>query len=203
MSHEGKVGPIGPSVKMVHLCWMITHTVKHSVPPQTRSVDVVRTHLEMRHVAALKRSRPPSEDARIELWPNITVPEYRAVYRLVGERWNWRDRLAMPDADLETYLAKPGVHVWSLRVDGEIAGFFELQRYDDARVEIMYFGLAPDFIGRGLGGWMLTRAIEEAFALNPSHVTVHTCTLDNPHALPNYLARGFSVTREERYVAEI
>ena len=173
------------------------------MPPPSTSVDVVRTHLEMRHVAALKRSRPPSEDARIEPWPDITASQYRDVYRRVGERWYWRDRLAMADANLDDYLAREGVHVWSLRVDEDVAGFFELQRYDDARVEIMYFGLAPDYIGRGLGGWMLTRATEEAFALNPSHVTVHTCTLDNPHALPNYLARGFTISHEERYVAQL
>lgn len=166
-------------------------------------IEVIRTHLAMHDIAELRRSRPPSEDARIERWDDISSADYRVLYRAVGERWSWRDRLLLSDAALAAYLALPSVNVWALRVEGAVAGYFELQRYDDAHVEIMYFGLAPDYIGRGLGGWMLTRAIEEAFALNPSHVTVHTCTLDNPHALPNYLARGFTVSREERYVADV
>lgn len=166
------------------------------------AIEVVRTHLVMHHVAELRRSRPPSEDARIERWDGITAGEYRIVYAKVGEPWSWRDRLVLTDEQLATYLALPGVSVWALRVDGDVAGFFELQRYDDGRVEIMYFGLALEYIGRGLGGWMLTRAVEEAFALGAAPLTLHTCTLDNPHALPNYLARGFSITHEERYSVE-
>ncbi len=168
----------------------------------TLGTEVVRTHLEMRELTALRRSRPPSEDARLSLRPDITVDDYRAIYRRVGEPWSWRDRADMSDEALREYLASPTVSVWTLGVDGDTAGFFELQRYPDARVELMYFGLAPGYIGRGLGGWMLTRAVEEAFALGASPLTLHTCTLDNPHALPNYLARGFVITREERYVAE-
>jgi GNAT superfamily N-acetyltransferase len=70
-------------------------------------------------------------------------------------------------------------------------------------VEIAYFGLAEPFIGRGIGKAMLTRAAEEAWALRPARVWLHTCTLDSAHALPNYLARGFIPFRRERYVAEL
>jgi len=70
-------------------------------------------------------------------------------------------------------------------------------------VEVMYFGLVPSFIGRGLGGWLLTRAVEEAFALGGKRVILNTCTLDAPQALPNYLSRGFTIVREERYRLEI
>ena len=164
-------------------------------------LEVLRTHLEMPSLGDLRRSRPPSEDARLAE-VRLSASDYLALYALVGERWHWRDRARMDPADLGRYLASPDVHVWILSVEGETAGYFELQRYPDARVEIMYFGLAQAFIGRGLGGWMLTRAVEEAFALGASHVTLHTCTLDAPAALPNYLARGFSIVREEHYFEE-
>ena len=68
-------------------------------------------------------------------------------------------------------------------------------------MEIVYFGLIGRYFGRGLGGWMLTRAVEEAFALGATRVILNTCTLDAPQALPNYLARGFVIMREERYTA--
>jgi hypothetical protein len=34
-------------------------------------------------------------------------------------------------------------------------------------------------------------------------VWVHTCTLDHPAALPNYLNRGFRPFKEETYTAEV
>ena len=165
----------------------------------TRRVDVVRTHLEICDLRALRAAPSPREATQLER-VQLSADDYRALYTHVGARWHWRDRLLLADEELDAYLASPDVHVWTLAVGDQRAGYFELQRYQDMRVEIMYFGLAPAFIGRGLGGWMLTRAVEEAFALAASHVTLHTCTLDSSHALPNYLARGFAIVREEHYV---
>jgi GNAT superfamily N-acetyltransferase len=81
----------------------------------------------------------------------------------------------------------------------EPAGYFELREHDDRSVEIAYFGLLPDFIGRGWGKYLLTRAAEAAWQLKPSRIWLHTCTLDHPAALPNYLKRGFRAVREETY----
>lgn len=165
-------------------------------------VEVVRTHLEMREPGQLRPARVPAGASLLRRKP-ISAAEYRDLYALVGESWHWRDRLHMPAEQLDAYLRSPDVHVWVLGVGGETAGYFELQRCPDTRVEIMYFGLAGEFMGRGLGGWMLSRAVEEAFALGASHVTLHTCTLDAPAALPNYLARGFVKVRDERYEEDV
>lgn len=60
-------------------------------------------------------------------------------------------------------------------------------------MEIAIFGLAPKFIGRGLGGVLLTSALEEAWRTQPARVWLHTCSLDHPAALPNYKARGLTI----------
>jgi GNAT superfamily N-acetyltransferase len=86
---------------------------------------------------------------------------------------------------------------------GATAGYFELRQHPDRTVEIMYFGLAPAFIGRGLGGWLLTRAAQEAFALGAPRIVLNTCTLDAPQALPNYLARGFTIVSEDQYLLDV
>jgi GNAT superfamily N-acetyltransferase len=83
------------------------------------------------------------------------------------------------------------------------AGYFELKRWADDSVEIAYFGLLPDYIGRGWGKYLLTEAVRAAWSENPVRVWLHTCTLDHPAALPNYLQRGFQPVREEVYSAEI
>ena len=41
-----------------------------------------------------------------------------------------------------------------------------------------------------------------AWAEKPERVWLHTCTLDHPHALRNYLRRGFLVVRKEVYQVE-
>ena len=70
-------------------------------------------------------------------------------------------------------------------------------------MEIDYFGLVPNFVGRGLGGAMLTRAVGEAWALGAKRVWLHTCTLDSPRALPGYKARGFTPYKTERLEVDI
>ena len=166
-------------------------------------VPVIRTHLELRSRAALRPARTPERGVTVQRRSPIGASEYRSLYALVGSRWLWRDRLVWTDEELDGYLAARNVHVWIVSVDGQVAGYFELQHHPNGAVEVMYFGLAEPFIGRGLGGWMLTRAVEESFALGGTRVILNTCTLDAPQALPNYLARGFTITREERYSVDV
>jgi GNAT superfamily N-acetyltransferase len=166
-------------------------------------VGVRRTHLEMRHLGELIPARPPAEPVELVRRDQLSAAEYLSLYALVGERWLWRDRLAWNDAELDAYLAQPSVHVWTPLVRGETAGYFELKRGADRVVELVYFGLAPAFFGRGIGGWLLTRAVEEAFALDAARMVLNTCTLDAPQALPNYLARGFRIVSEDQYLLDI
>jgi len=162
-------------------------------------VEVVRTYLELRSPAQLRPA--PTNDPTVAFVRrnDITTGDYRRLYRIVGEQWYWKDRNAWSDDRLAAHLASPDVTVWECLVAGDSAGFFELQRYADGSVEIAYFGLVDRFVGRGLGKAMLTRAAHEAWVLGPTRVWLHTCTLDSPHALPNYRARGFEETHRETF----
>jgi GNAT superfamily N-acetyltransferase len=171
----------------------------------SRDVEVVRTYLELRSPEQLRAARDDATDPSVAFVhrPAISVPAYRRLYEAVGYRWYWRDRNAWSDDRLATHLARPEISVWECLVDSESAGYFELEKRDDGSVEIAYFGLAEGFIGRGAGKAMLTKAAREAWALGASRVWLHTCTLDSPHALPNYRARGFSPFKTERYLAQM
>jgi len=166
-------------------------------------VQVTRTYLELVDPSQLRPMPLVDANARFVKRAKCTADRYRALYRNVGQQWHWHDREAWSDAELAEYLAQPGIVVWELEVSGESAGYFELRREDDGSVEIVYFGLVPRFIGRGLGGAMLTRAVTEAWELGAKRVWLHTCTLDSPRALPNYRARGFREFRRETYTTEI
>ena len=113
---------------------------------------------------------PVTEPVELVRRRPISSVEYLELYAMVGELWLWRDRLVWTESELERYLVSPDVHVWSAHLRGATAGYFELRQHSDRSVEMMYFGLAPSFMGRGIGGWLLTRAAEEAFALGAPRI---------------------------------
>ncbi|HXI21141.1 MAG TPA: GNAT family N-acetyltransferase [Gemmatimonadales bacterium] len=167
------------------------------------TVDVTRTYLEMTSPADLAGAGAvPPAGARVERVRACSPGFFRFLYGEVGGPYHWRDRLPWSDERIHQYLEGP-VDLWVLYEDGAPAGYFELLRHPDGSVEIAYFGLMPHAIGRGLGGFLLTRAVQEAWALGPARVWLHTCTLDHPAALPNYLSRGFRRVREEVYQTTI
>ena len=167
------------------------------------SVTVVRTYVEQRSRPQLPASSVDDPTVRITRVVEPDVALFRLLYRTVGGPYHWRDRNQMPDDALRAHFTSPDVQLWVLYVGDTPGGFFELQRHTDGSVEIVYFGIVSTFFGRGLGRQLLTRAVEEAWALEPNRVWLHTCTLDSPSALPNYLARGFEPYRTETYETDI
>ena len=166
------------------------------------TTTATRTYLRMRAPEALRPGRA-APNARLELAAPCSAAQYRELYRAVGDRWHWHDRDAWTDQRLTEHLAKPSVSVFVFIIDGATAGYVELQHHDTGDVEIVYFGLVPAWIGKGLGGAMLTAATEVAWQLGATSVWLHTCTLDHPSALANYRARGFEPYRTEQYEASV
>ena len=166
-------------------------------------IDVTRTYLEMTSPQDLLGAAPAPPGVRLERVEEYPVSLFRFLYAEVGRQFYWRDRLAWTDEEIEEYLKGGSVWTWVLYERGAPGGYFELKRHEDGSVEVAYFGLMPHAIGRGLGSLLLTRAVEEAWKLRPSRVWLHTCTLDHPSALPNYLKRGFRPSRTEVYQTTI
>jgi GNAT superfamily N-acetyltransferase len=165
-------------------------------------VAAVRTYLELAEPGELRRA-PPAVDARFVRVPDVPADLARRLYVEVGRDYQWRDRLGWTDAQWRERFDDPAVTLHVLDVAGVVAGYVELGKHGDGSVEIAYFGLLPPFHGRGLGRHLLTAAADAAWAMGATRVWLHTCTLDDPAALPNYLARGFRPFREERYEAEL
>ena len=122
----------------------------------------------------------------------------RFLYQLVGAEWQWIDKLSWSDDQWRRFAEADDLRPWLALYRGSPAGYYELQRQDDGNVEIAYFGLAPGFIGKGFGGYLLSQAITSAWDWQGTErVWVHTCTLDHPGALNNYRSRGMTVYRTE------
>lgn len=121
----------------------------------------------------------------------------RFLYKLIGADWQWFDKRPWTDNDWREYSENSNLRTWVGYMVGSIAGYYELQRQDNDNIEIAYFGLAKPFIGRGLGGHLISHAIKSAWEWGANRVWVHTCTLDHPNALTNYTARGMKIYKEE------
>ena len=160
-------------------------------------LPVVRTYLEMRVAPAMTPPAAP-EGAHVERLEHCPPELYRQLYAEVGRQWSWFDRLWWSEAELAAHLDQPAVLIRVLHLNGAPAGYYELVSHGDRSVEIGYFGLMSHAIGKGLGRWLLGQAVTEAWSLGPDRVWLHTCTLDHPAALPNYLKAGFSITKTEQ-----
>ena len=175
---------------------------RQSDPPPERTVPATRTYFEHQGRPAVATAWPDDRWtlARVESCPAAV---YRFLYREVGRPWHWIDRLPWSDDRIRAHVDTPAIEILLLTHDTVPAGFAELERGNDGSVEIVYFGLLPDFIGRRAGRAFLDAVLERAWAGGTSRVWLHTCTLDHPRAVANYVAAGFRPMREEAYTARL
>jgi GNAT superfamily N-acetyltransferase len=164
---------------------------------------VTTTHLEMTHRSQLTPAREPAisfQLVRVEL----PCPELnRFLFAAVGSEWWWYSRLSWDYPKWFKYLDRAELETWVAYVQGTPAGYFELELQHAGNVEIKYFGLMPAFVGKGIGGSLLSAAISRAWDMGAERVWVHTCTLDHPQALRNYQARGFRIFEVEEQIEHL
>ena len=150
-------------------------------------------------VTFLEMDARPANRAMLPLGVNAVVlhsdrpplPFYRYLQFHVGFPWHWESRLRMDDETLAGRIHAETTDVFVLYLDGAPAGFFEIDRGDPDVTDLAYFGLMPHASGRGLGRWFLASAIDACWSNEPARITVNTCTLDHPAALPLYQKLGF------------
>ncbi|MFF5444069.1 GNAT family N-acetyltransferase [Streptomyces sp. NPDC012888] len=144
---------------------------------------------------------PPGDEVVI-MRAEVPSPEFsRFLYASVGGDIHWTDRLGLTRAEWVAQLERPGVETWVAYDRGTPAGYVEFDPQPDGVVEIVYFGLLPDFRGRRIGGWLLTEGVRRAWDLasrwpdrEPTRrVWLHTCSQDGPTAMANYERRGFKL----------
>jgi GNAT superfamily N-acetyltransferase len=150
-------------------------------------VGAVVTYLEM-------KTRPapapvPESPLRLRRWEHVDPERYRALFAEVGARWLWFSRLAMRDSELRSQVG--AVHSVT-GADGADCGLVELDFRDARLCRIRFLGLVPALTGMGHGRWLFAETLARAWAPGIERVTVHTCSLDHPAALPAYLRAGFT-----------
>ena len=159
---------------------------------------IVRNYLQINSLSELSAVKRPSENYSLdELFEN-NFQLNKFFYKQIGQYHHWIDRLQWNDKNWIEYVSNPNLLTFILKKNEDIVGFFELIYHKDkSEIEIAYFGLLEEYLGKRLGGYMLTEAIKKSFSYNVKRVWVHTCSLDHKHALKNYLSRGMKIYSTE------
>jgi GNAT superfamily N-acetyltransferase len=160
-------------------------------PTVVGSISTLVTYLEMTAPPAAAPLPPPLPGIEIHRARQPTVSFYRYLYDAIGRDWTWVTRKLLADDELGAILADPAVEVNVLWVGGVPAGYAELDRRQPPDVELGYFGLLPEFVGRGLGRYLLDWTVRHVWRSRPRRLWLHTCDLDHPRALAVYQKSGF------------
>ena len=165
-------------------------------------VPITITMLEMRarpaHVRPQLPHSPDHVRAMLMRLADPPVHFYRYLYNTVGKDYLWVARRRMDDASIATIVSDPKVELYVLYVGGCPAGYAELDFRQRREAELSYFGLLPEFIGRGYGNFLLGSAIDVAWSHEIERLWVHTNTLDHQRALPLYQKLGFMPYAQEK-----
>ena len=160
-------------------------------------INVERNFLEIRDVKNLKIN--PTKKIKFlvkKINPDFQLNKF--FYKQVGKKHRWLDRLNWSDEKWINYISNKNLDTYIISDSENLVGFFELLNNPHlSETEISYFGLLEEYIGRGIGGYALSVAIRKSFEKDIKRVWLHTCTLDHPNALKNYIARGMKVFRKE------
>ena len=160
-------------------------------------IPVQRNFLELKDLKNLKTNSINEKKYLVKkIKPDFQLNKF--FYKQVGKKHRWIDRLSWSDGKWMNYISNKNLETYIISESEELAGFFELLYNPELKeTEISYFGLLEEYIGKGIGGYALSVAIKKSFEKNIKRVWLHTCTLDHPNALKNYIARGMTVFRKE------
>ena len=160
-------------------------------------IPVERNFLELTDIKKLKFNSPKENKFLIKkIEPDFQLNKF--FYKQVGKKHRWIDRLSWTDEKWINFISNKNLETYVISESEDLIGFFELLYNPHLNeTEISYFGLLEEYIGKGIGGYALSEAIKKSFEKDIKRVWLHTCTLDHPNALKNYIARGMKVFRKE------
>lgn len=174
------------------------------------AMDVTTWYLEQTSHDELRVAKQAAVSVSVAR-AEVASPELnRYLYAGIGGDYYWLDRLGWTWQQWHDWLARPGVETWVASVCGTPCGYAELDGSVRGVVELTYFGLLPGFVGHGIGGRLLSVALDAAWRMGERwdlpptrRVWVHTCSLDGAAAMRNYEARGMRHYRTEHDSVEL
>ncbi|MEK0419991.1 MAG: hypothetical protein RIQ65_691 [Pseudomonadota bacterium] len=161
--------------------------------------EIIRSYLDIKSLNQLLPASYQSQNILVEAHEKPNFKLCKFFYKEIGKDFFWKDRLRWNDQQWIDYVGNKFFKLYILKYENHFAGYYELL-FDKSKksMEIAYFGIFKEYYGKGIGGYLLTDAILNSFKQDIESVWVHTCTLDHPNALKNYLARGMKIFKTEK-----
>jgi len=158
---------------------------------------ILRYFLEILSINQLKNINSEKEKLYVKKERILNHNLSKFLYREVGRDYSWTDRLSWTDQEWENLVSSTNYQLFTLYYNFDLAGYYEIIFDEDKNFEIAYLGIFKQYFGKKIGSFLLSSAIQNSFNQGAKRVWVHTCTLDHPNALKNYLARGMKIFKHE------
>lgn len=161
----------------------------------------------MKEIVTYVEMTAPSQFIPAAPVPGLTLepvdhgsPFIPGILARIGAAYKWESASRTEQEWAASFAEHPDRAFWLLSLEGEPAGMVTCDLHPGDEAEIVTFGLLPEFVGKGLGGFALTLGVQQAWALAPvvNRVWLHTSTLDHPRALANYHRWGFRTFKTEQ-----
>jgi hypothetical protein len=160
--------------------------------------EILRNFLHIKSLQDLNYSKINEKNIFVKKEKDFDINLPKFLYKEIGKDYYWKDRLVWSDKNWSDYISQAGYQLHTLYKDKNLVGYYEVLSDNYLNFEIAYFGIFKEFFGRKMGGYLLSYAIYNSFYQGAKKVWVHTCTLDHPNALKNYLARGMKIFKTEK-----
>ncbi|HNR33006.1 MAG TPA: GNAT family N-acetyltransferase [Candidatus Hydrogenedentes bacterium] len=157
------------------------------------TIELTTWFLDMH--APPSRPSPPRKPDGLEMVRVYETPIhfYRYLYNKISEPWVWWERKRQTDDEIRAELHDPAFEFFVPYLRGAPIGMVELNCRNPEETQLNYFGIIPEYCGRGYGGYALAWSVDHVWARKPRprRYWVHTCSQDSPAALPCYQKAGF------------
>ena len=95
-----------------------------------------------------------------------SYPEFnKFLHTAVGYEYKWGGRTTWGEKEWNAYVNREELETWVMYKKGTPAGYFELAKRANGDIQIECFGLLLQFVGKGLGGILLTKTIQRAWEI--------------------------------------
>ena len=159
--------------------------------------EIIRNFLEINSLQNLNEVQKPNKCLNLIKSDDFQLNKF--LYKQVGKKYNWIDRLSWSDQNWIDNTSKKNINTFVLKYKEDLVGYFELIFHEKKKeMEIAYLGILEEYFGKNYGSYLLSEAIKISFQNNCKRVWVHTCSLDHKNALKNYQKRGMKIFKSEK-----
>jgi len=127
---------------------------------------------------------------------NPDLDEYLKVYNQIGEKWGWAGHNNVSRKKLKQILLSDDHFLFYFLYKEKTIGLIEFLLKTQS-VELLYFGLIPEYTGKGFGKSLMQLSFFLASQIPKAILELHTCEFDHKNALSFYQKQGFKIIKNQ------